>query len=78
MGACGWVGAGFGMAADNDAPFAEKGHVIASAFLGLDMKCARCHDSPFHETKQEDLFSIAAMLARNSRCRRRVRCHRVL
>jgi hypothetical protein len=26
------------------------------------MKCARCHDSPYHSTKQEDLFSLAALL----------------
>lgn len=56
--------AGFGVAADNDAPLAEKAHVLGSAFLGLDMKCARCHDSPFHSTTQEQLFSLAAMLAR--------------
>lgn len=54
--------AGFGVATENDSPAAAKAHVIATAFLGTEMKCARCHDSPYHETKQEDLFSLAAML----------------
>lgn len=56
--------AGFAMAAENDAPFAAKGHIVASAFLGIEMQCARCHDSPYHDTTQRDLFSLAAMLQR--------------
>lgn len=56
--------AGFGMAADNDAPLASRGIVVASAFLGTQLQCARCHDSPYHSTKQKDLFSIAAMMSR--------------
>lgn len=56
--------AGFGMAADNDAPLATRGSVLASAFLGIDLRCARCHDSPYHRTTQQDLFALAAMLAR--------------
>jgi mono/diheme cytochrome c family protein len=56
--------AGFGMAADNDAPLAAKGQVLAAAFLGVELQCARCHDSPYHSTKQRDLFALAAMLAR--------------
>jgi len=56
--------AGFGLAADNDAPFAAKGHILAGAFLAIDLQCARCHDSPYHSTKQRDLFSLAAMLSR--------------
>ena len=28
------------------------------------MKCARCHDAPYHEFLQRDLFSIAALLKR--------------
>ncbi len=56
--------AGFGMAADNDAPLATRGLVLASAFLGIDLQCARCHDSPYHSTTQQDLFSLSAMLAR--------------
>lgn len=56
--------AGFGMAADNDAPLATRGLVLASAFLGIDLQCARCHDSPYHSTKQQDLFALSAMLAR--------------
>ena len=54
---------GFGLATDNDSPMAEKAHVVATAFLGIEMKCARCHDSPYHLTTQEDLFSLGAMLA---------------
>ncbi|TVQ02848.1 MAG: DUF1553 domain-containing protein [Planctomycetaceae bacterium] len=56
--------AGFGLAADNDAPLATRGLVLASAFLGIDLNCARCHDSPYHSTKQQDLFALSAMLAR--------------
>lgn len=54
--------AGFGMAADNDVPMAEKAHIVSSAFLGVNMKCARCHDAPYHPWTQRDLFEIAAML----------------
>ena len=53
--------AGFGIAANNDAPFAAKGQIVASAFLGIELQCARCHDSPFHSTTQRDLYSLAAM-----------------
>ncbi len=56
--------AGFGFAADNDAPFAAKGQIVASAFLGIELQCARCHDSPYHSTKQRDLYSLAAMFER--------------
>ncbi len=53
---------GFGTASQNDAPMAEKGAIVASAFLGVEMKCARCHDAPAHVSLQKDLFSLAAML----------------
>ncbi|QDV25491.1 DUF1553 domain-containing protein [Aureliella helgolandensis] len=56
--------AGFAVAGQNDAPMAEKGAIIASAFLGVEMKCARCHDAPAHVSKQEELFQLAAMLTR--------------
>jgi mono/diheme cytochrome c family protein len=56
--------AGFGLAGENDAPFAAKGHIVASAFLGIELQCARCHDSPYHSTTQEDLYSLAAMFDR--------------
>lgn len=57
--------AGFEMASGNDAPFAAKAHIISQGFLALEMKCARCHDAPYHDFAQEDLFSIAAMLKRS-------------
>ncbi|MCB1232344.1 MAG: DUF1553 domain-containing protein [Verrucomicrobiae bacterium] len=58
--------AGFAMAGENDAPFAAKGHIVASAFLGIELQCARCHDSPYHSTTQRDLYSLAAMLSRQT------------
>ena len=58
--------AGFSMATQNDVPMAAKAHILTSAFLGLEMKCARCHDAPHHRFKQEQLFSLAAMLGRKS------------
>lgn len=54
--------AGFGMASQNDVPMAAKAHVLGTAFLGVEMKCARCHDAPSHPFQQSDLFSMAAML----------------
>ncbi len=54
--------AGFGMASQNDVPLAEKANILANAFLGVEMKCARCHDSPYHSTTQRQLFQMAAML----------------
>lgn len=58
--------AGFAMAADNDVPMAAKAHVAVSAFLAVNMKCARCHDAPYHDWTQRDLFSLAAMLQRGA------------
>ncbi len=55
---------GFGVATLNDVPMAAKAHIIGTAFLGVNMKCARCHDAPYHETTQETLFQLAAMLKR--------------
>lgn len=55
--------AGFGLASQNDSPFAAKGTILTAAFLGVEMKCARCHDSPTGSAKQEQLFQIGAMLA---------------
>lgn len=54
--------AGFGIASSNDVPLAEKGILVASAFLGIPMKCARCHDAPGHASTQRDLFGLAALL----------------
>lgn len=54
--------AGFGTASQNDVPMAEKGMIVAGTFLGVEMKCARCHDAPAHTSKQEDLFQLAAMM----------------
>ncbi len=56
--------AGFELSTQDDAPMAVKARVIGQAFLGLDMKCARCHDDPRHDFKQRDRFSMAAMLRR--------------
>jgi mono/diheme cytochrome c family protein len=54
--------AGFGVASQNDVPMAMKGTVVAAAFLGVEMKCARCHDAPAHRSTQKELFQLAAML----------------
>jgi hypothetical protein len=56
---------GFRLATENDSPQAAKAHILGTAFLGMEMKCARCHDSPYHSTTQKDLFSMAAMLNGN-------------
>ncbi len=56
--------AGFAVASQNDVPLAAKAHILGQAFLGIQMQCARCHDAPFHQVTQKDLFSIAAMLKR--------------
>lgn len=58
--------AGFSLAAENDAPFAAKAHILASTFLGVELQCARCHDAPYHSVTQRDLYSLAAMLERKS------------
>ncbi|MEO1529830.1 MAG: DUF1553 domain-containing protein, partial [Planctomycetota bacterium] len=58
--------AGFGIAGENDVPMAAKAHILAGAFLGVELGCARCHDAPFHSSTQSDLFSMAAMLNRQS------------
>ncbi|HVV98701.1 MAG TPA: DUF1553 domain-containing protein, partial [Planctomycetaceae bacterium] len=55
---------GFKLAAENDAPYAAKAHIAASAFLGIELQCARCHDSPYHSTTQRDLYALSAMLSR--------------
>src|SRR5262249_50709969 len=52
----------FSQATLNDAPMAAKADIIAQAFLGQKLGCARCHDAPFHPFKQQDLFSLAAMM----------------
>jgi hypothetical protein len=54
--------AGFGMASQNDVPMAAKATVLTAAFLGVDAKCARCHDSPATSTRQEQVFALAALL----------------
>ena len=58
--------AGFGLAGDNDAPQAAKAQILASAFLGIETQCARCHDSPYHHSTQKDLYSIASMIEQKS------------
>ena len=54
--------AAFRMASLNDAPMAAKADILAQAFLGEKLSCARCHDAPDHPHKQGDTFSLAAML----------------
>lgn len=63
-----WYGgaAGFEEASLNDVPMAAKANVVASAFLGVELKCARCHDAPYHPWKQSDLFELAAMMERSA------------
>lgn len=57
---------GFAVATENDAPMASKAHILAKAFLGLEMQCARCHDAPYHPYKQEQLFNLAALLSKGA------------
>lgn len=54
--------AAFALATGNDAPMAMRAHVAMKAFAAVDLKCARCHDSPVNEFQQEDLFLLAAYL----------------
>jgi hypothetical protein len=56
--------AGFAMASQNDVPMAAKAHILGTAFLGVEMRCARCHDAPYHDVTQRDLFALGAMLGR--------------
>jgi len=56
--------AGFAIASQNDSPMAAKAHILSQAFMGMEMKCARCHDAPYHDFAQKDLFSLASMLNR--------------
>ena len=58
--------AGFGLATQNDVPMADRAQIVSSAFLGMNLACARCHDAPYHDFKQKDLFSLAAMLKRDA------------
>jgi len=53
---------GFSLATQNDVPMADRAQVVSSAFLAMNLACARCHDAPYHDFKQADLFSLAAML----------------
>lgn len=58
---------GFAVATENDVPMAAKAQVISKAFLGVDLTCSRCHDSPSSRGfKQEQLFTLAAMLKRDT------------
>lgn len=38
---------------------ADMVHVTSSAFLGLTVKCARCHDHKFDPIRQEDYYRLA-------------------
>ncbi|MBC8288756.1 MAG: DUF1549 domain-containing protein, partial [Planctomycetes bacterium] len=54
--------AGFALATGNDAPMAMRAHVALKAFAAVDLKCARCHDSPVDPFRQSDLFLLASFL----------------
>ena len=53
---------GFALATGNDVPMAMRSHVALKAFAAVDLKCARCHDSPIDQFQQSDLFLAAAYL----------------
>lgn len=54
--------AAFALATGNDVPMAMRAHVAMKAFAAVDLKCARCHDSPNDDFRQADLFLLAAYL----------------
>ena len=54
--------AGFALATGNDAPMAMRASVALKAFGAVDLKCARCHDSPVDRFAQQDLFLLASYL----------------
>lgn len=56
--------AGFKLATKNDSPMADRAQILSQAFLGQNLACARCHDSPFHDHTQQQTFQLAAMLNR--------------
>jgi hypothetical protein len=58
--------AGFGLATQNDVPMADRAQIVSQAFLAMNLACARCHDAPYHDFKQKELFSMAAMLKRDT------------
>ncbi|MFM8470930.1 MAG: DUF1549 domain-containing protein [Limisphaerales bacterium] len=41
--------AGFGLATQNDVPMADRAQLVSSAFLAMNLACARCHDAPYHD-----------------------------
>lgn len=38
---------------------------ITTTFLGLDLRCAQCHDDPYQKWTQDDFHAMAAFLARH-------------
>lgn len=58
--------AAFALATGNDVPMAMRAHVVMKAFAAVDLKCARCHDSPDGDFRQADLFLLAAYLKGDS------------
>lgn len=52
----------FKLATLNDSPMAAKADIVAQAFLGEKLSCARCHDAPDEPHKQKDTFGFGAML----------------
>ncbi|MBG88618.1 MAG: hypothetical protein CMO80_17190 [Verrucomicrobiales bacterium] len=57
---------GFKLATQNDSPMADRAQIVSQAFLGQNLACARCHDSPVHEHTQQQTFQLAAMLNRGN------------
>jgi len=45
----------------------ELAENVAQLFLGIRLKCARCHNHPFERYTQDDYFGLAAFFARTGR-----------
>ncbi len=76
--------AGFGVAAENDAPYAAKGHILASAFLGIELQCAALprFSLPQHDAARSVRAGRHAPAqyrhsTHNQSCAGRIFCHQV-
>jgi hypothetical protein len=55
---------------DNDAKIDAMTSGVASAFFGVQLQCAKCHDHPFvNRWKQEHYYGLAAFLGRTQEAR---------